>query len=258
MTDQNSNTGKQSGATQMQFLLLAILFGATIAAQLISLAFGRADAEQSFASMILPSVIFLSVVTLPSIWVGIRLGRPIGLGTPLIEALLSKQPGAYRQLVKDAVLAGILGLLVGGLILLIRVFSEPYLPAELPAFGHRGVIGGLAVSLGAAVAEEVWFRLGLMTLLVWSVARMAGQLEPRPIVVWSIIFVAAVGFGMAHLPQLMSYGAASPFAIGGTIFGNSLVGMLYGWCYWRRGLIAAIVAHFSVDVVLHVLPALAG
>jgi membrane protease YdiL (CAAX protease family) len=53
----------------------------------------------------------------------------------------------------------------------------------------------------------------------------------------------------------MSYGAASPFAIGGTIVGNSVVGVLYGWSYWRRSLVAAMVAHFAVDVVLHVLPA---
>jgi membrane protease YdiL (CAAX protease family) len=35
------------------------------------------------------------------------------------------------------------------------------------------------------------------------------------------------------------------------------VGVLYGWCYWRRGLLAAMVAHFSADIVLHALPALA-
>jgi membrane protease YdiL (CAAX protease family) len=35
------------------------------------------------------------------------------------------------------------------------------------------------------------------------------------------------------------------------------VGLLYGWCYWKRSLIAAMVAHFSVDVVIHVLPAMA-
>jgi membrane protease YdiL (CAAX protease family) len=174
----------------------------------------------------------------------------------LIAALLSRQPGSSQQLLEDARLAGVLGLILGGLLLLVRLISEPYLPPELPAFGHRGAIGGLSVSVGAAVAEEVWFRLGLMTLMVWCVARSLGHREARPIVAWPIIVLTSVAFGMAHLPQLMSYGAGAPFAIGGTIVGNSVVGILYGWLYWRRSLIAAMVAHFSVDVVLHVLPAL--
>lgn len=73
---------------------------------------------------------------------------------------------------------------------------------------------------------------------------------------WSIIVITSLGFGMAHWPQLVSYGAGSPVAMAGTLFGNGVVGILYGWCFWRRSLLAAMVAHFSVDVVLHVLPAL--
>jgi len=60
---------------------------------------------------------------------------------------------------------------------------------------------------------------------------------------------------LAHLPQLASYGAAAPIAVGATIAGNVIVGILYGWCYWRMGLAAAVTAHFAVDVVLHVLTA---
>lgn len=154
-------------------------------------------------------------------------------------------------------MACILGVAVGGLLLLIRQLSAPYLPPEIPAYGHRGVIGGLAASFGAAVAEEVWFRLGLMTLMIWCAARLLKDRTPRPTAVWTIIVFSSVAFGMAHLPQLISYGAGSPFAIGGTVIGNTVVGILYGWCYWKMGLFAAMIAHFSVDVVIHVLPAFA-
>lgn len=41
-----------------------------------------------------------------------------------------------------------------------------------------------------------------------------------------------------------------------TIIGNTLVGTVCGWIFWQRSLIAAILTHFSVDLVLHVLPAL--
>ena len=236
--------------------LLLVIFAATIGAQLLSLAFGRQNVAQDVLSILAPSLVFLSVVTLPLAALGLALGRGMNLGAPLIAALLQRQPGAFRKLRSDAGLAIALGLAAGAVLLLVRQFAHPYLPTELPAFGHRGVIGGLSVSLGAAVAEEVWFRLGAMTVLVWIGARLFGHKTARPVVAWPAIVITAFGFGLAHLPQLMSYGADSPFAIGGTILGNCAVGVLYGWCYWRRSLLAAIVAHFSVDGVLHVLPAL--
>lgn len=244
-----------STATQPIFIPLLIIWLVTVLFQLGSLAYGRSTDEQSFQSIVLPSILFISLITIPLGGLGIWLGRKVGLGTPLLAALIRKQPGAIHKLIKDAGLAIMLGFTIGGMLVLIRMVSEPYLPSELPAFGHRGVIGGLFVSAGAAVGEEVWFRLGLMTILVWFVARLFGHQETRPIVAWPIIILASIGFGLAHLPQLMSYGAGSPFAIWGTIIGNSMVGILCGWCYWRRSLIAAMIAHFSVDIVIHVFPA---
>ena len=244
-----------STAAQPIFIPLLIIWLVTVLFQLGSLAYGRSNDEQSFQSIILPSILFISLITIPLGGLGIWLGSKVGLGTPLLAALMRKQSGTIYKLIKDAGLAIMLGFTIGGMLVLIRIVSEPYLPSELPAFGHRGVIGGLFVSAGAAVGEEVWFRLGLMTILVWFVARLFGHQETCPIVAWPIIILVSIGFGLAHLPQLMSYGAGSPFAILGTIIGNSMVGILCGWCYWRRSLIAAMIAHFSVGIVIHVFPA---
>lgn len=248
-------TPKPASPSQATLLTLFVLFLFTISAQLVSLAFGRSNEELSFSSIILPSVLFLSVLTLPAISVGLALGRQIGLGAPFLTALLSGESDGLRRLGRDAIQVSVLGVALGGLLLLIRQVCEPYLPPEIPAYGHRGALGGLSVSFGAAVAEEVWFRLGLMTLLVWCGVRVLGDRSPRPMIVWPIIVLSSVAFGAAHLPQLISYGAGSPFAIGGTVLGNTAVGVLYGWCYWKRSLIAAMIAHFSVDIVIHVLPA---
>ncbi|MCB1055436.1 MAG: CPBP family intramembrane metalloprotease [Acidobacteria bacterium] len=237
------------------FPLATVLFLLTLAAQLFSLAFGRVDAARSFSSIVLPSAVFLSVLTVPSVWLGLVLGQRIGLGAPRFAGMLSGERGSLAKAGRDAGLAGGLGVALGAVLLLVRYLSQPYLPPEIPAYGFRGALGGLAVSVGAAVAEEVWFRLGLMTLLVWVVMKLRGHDTVRPVVAWTILVGTAVAFGMAHLPQLLSYGAGSPFAIGGTVLGNTAVGILYGWCYWRRSLFAAMVAHLSVDVVLHVLPA---
>jgi hypothetical protein len=34
---------------------------------------------------------------------------------------------------------------------------------------------------------------------------------------------------------------------------DGFVGMVFGWQYWRHGLVAAMVAHASAHIVLHVL-----
>lgn len=245
------------GARPSHWVLLLGLYALTLAAQFISLAFGRAQLEHDLATMVLPSLLFLSVLTLPSAWVGLRLGPSLGLGAPRFAALLAREPGATRALARDLVVAGTAGLLLGATFLAVRYAAQPYLPAELPEPGFRGAWGGLAVSFGAAVGEEVWFRLGLMTLMVWAVTRLSGKREPSSVAVWSIIVITALGFGLAHVPQMIAYGAASPIAVASTVLGNVSVGVLYGWCYWRRGLLAAMIAHFSADIVLHSLPALA-
>jgi hypothetical protein len=147
-------------------LPVIVRFVLTIVAQRISLAFGRSHEEQSFSSIVFPRIPVLSAVALPLSTLGVVLGRQIGLGTPLLAALPSRRPGSARQL--------------------------------------RGVIGGLSVSLGAAVADEVWFRRGPMTLLIWIVARLLGHRAVRPGVAWTSIVIASVGCGLAHLPQLAS------------------------------------------------------
>ena len=39
---------------------------------------------------------------------------------------------------------------------------------------------------------------------------------------------------------------------------NGIGGIVFGWLYWKRGLLAAVLAHFSADVVLHVVVPLLG
>jgi len=243
-------------ATQSAYtftLPLVVLLSLTLVAQLASVAY---TAEQDFTAVFLPSVIALLVITIPLAALGLWLGTQIGLGTPLLTALISRRPGAGRQLARDALLALSLGLVVGVFLWILRIATAPYLPPDLPVLGHRGVVGGLLVSVGAAVGEEVWLRLGVMTILAWLLLRLLGHAGLKPRVAWAAIVMAAIIFSLIHLPQLAAANAATPIGIVATIFGNTLVGTVYGWLFWQRSLIAAILAHFSVDLVLHVLPAL--
>ena len=235
------------------WLLLLVLVSLTLVTQLASVSY---TSTQSFSDIFLPSSVALLVVTVPLAALGLWLGSKIGLGTPLLTALLTRSPDAGRQLGRDTRLAVSLGLSIGLLLWILRIVSAEFLPPELPDLGHRGAVGGLLVSISAAIGEEVWLRLGVMTTLAWLIMRALGQPALRPQVAWTAIVMAALGFGAIHLPQLAAAGAATTIGITATMLGNTLVGIVCGWLFWQRGLIAAILAHFSIDVVLHVLPAL--
>lgn len=250
---------RQSGGTAItlhtKWLPLLVLVSLTLVTQLASVSY---TSTQGFSDIFLPSTAALLVVTMPLAALGLWLGSTIGLGTPLLTALLTRSPDAGQRLGRDTLLAVGLGLSIGLFLWILRIVSEEFLPPDLPELGHRGAIGGLLVSISAAVGEEVWLRLGVMTTLAWLIMRTLGQPVLSSKVAWTAIVIAALGFGAIHLPQLAAAGAATTIGIAATMLGNTLVGIVCGWLFWQRGLIAAIVAHFSIDVVLHVLPALLG
>lgn len=235
------------------FLPLIALVCLTLVTQLGSLAY---TFDGSFLSVAGPSALVLCGITIPLAASGLILGQKIGLGAPLLTDLLNRVSGSGRKLCSDAWLSISLGLGLGILLLLLRFAARPHLPPELPELGHRGVVGGLMVSISAAVGEEVWLRLGVMTILAWIFLRLLGRHKVSPVVGWFAVVVSAFAFAAIHLPQLASYGAANSVGVVGTILGNTFVGVLFGYLYWRRSLIAAMLAHFAVDLALHVLPAL--
>ena len=161
----------------------------TLVTQLASVAFnawvaGQApDApERSLQTILIVGAVVLSTITIPSAGLGLFLGRQVGLGAPLLTDLLRRRTGAAGRLWRDVMLALPLGFGVGTSLILMRMATADYLPPELPAFGHRGALAGLLLSVGAAVAEETWIRLGVMTTLAWLGASLLGHSEIRPMV----------------------------------------------------------------------------
>jgi membrane protease YdiL (CAAX protease family) len=72
---------------------------------------------------------------------------------------------------------------------------------------------------------------------------------------WIAILISGLAFGVAHLPSAVVMGIElTPLYIVRTLILNS-VGILYGWLYWKRGFESAMLAHFSTDLIVHVLTA---
>jgi membrane protease YdiL (CAAX protease family) len=66
-------------------------------------------------------------------------------------------------------------------------------------------------------------------------------------------------FGAIHLPQAFAFFGASLALVAFVLVGNGLPGLIFGWLYWRKGLVAAMVCHAVVDIVTKVIiPLVAG
>lgn len=224
---------------------LILLFIMTVLSQLAFPVYSASISSQAITPLLLPSLLFISALTIPSLAVGSMLNLKVSAGCPPISV-------PTKTGLQFAILSG---LALGIALLILRFVLQPHLPDGLPDYGFRGAIGGFLVSLGAAVAEEVWFRYGLLTLVFYAYLTLTKAETLSQISALMLITLVAFVFGLAHLPQLLSFGAGSLFAIWATILGNVAVGILYGWCFWKYGLFAAIIAHFTLDLVLHVLPA---
>lgn len=197
---------------------------------------------------------------------GLFFANRIGLGLPIVEASLNGES------VKDKVLAIlplsiIIGVMASLLIIGLDVFV--FQPALLRELGDSvnnlnlqtaqpPAWQGFLASFYGGISEEVMLRLFVMSLLAWLGSFISKTTEGKPTsaVFWTANIFAAVLFGLGHLPATALLIPLTPLVITRAIVLNGLAGVAFGWLYWKRGLESAIVAHFSADIVLHVLLAL--
>jgi uncharacterized protein (DUF697 family) len=193
------------------------------------------------------------------IFFGMKLSRKVGLNVPILEGLITKE-GLGTETKRISILALLSGLIVGFLILgidliFINIFENIELLKSYPGQPDPElwqIILGLPYG---AIAEEVAMRFFTMTLLLWlftKSTRNSGG-EPRQAGYWFAIIIAAILFGASHLPTVLYYIGFSAIPIFRIIFLNSLGGIVFGWLYWKYGIEYAMISHFGMDFVLHVL-----
>jgi membrane protease YdiL (CAAX protease family) len=198
--------------------------------------------------------------------VGLLLACRIGLGLPFLEGWLNGRP-IWQRLPRVAALAVPVGAIGGALIIAIDkwVFS-PRLKVLLAASGAPASATaappawqGLLASFYGGIAEEVLLRLLVLTLLAWLGSLISHDAHDRPTlaVLWIANVLAAVLFGLGHLPGTAAAGIPlTALVVVRAVVLNGLLGIAFGWLYWTRGLESAIIGHFSADLILHVLLAL--
>ncbi|MGZ7068531.1 MAG: CPBP family glutamic-type intramembrane protease, partial [Methanobacterium sp.] len=192
------------------------------------------------AAQIIQNIIIFAV----AIFIGLYLYKKVDLSIPVLEGWLRGNP------VKDY-LKSILGISIGlgvaaGILIIVLdiLFAGGLnLNATLLAQSPPPWQGFLAGFYGG-INEEILLRLFLMTLLVWIFFKIkkTGEGRPTKAGIWLAIILAAVIFGIGHLPNLALITALTPQIIARTIILNSILGIITGWLYWKRGLESAMIS----------------
>ena len=238
--------------------LFFILLVASVIANLIvfpyTMTITSTPASKVTAFVIFASVIQSIVEFSIAIFIGLYFAKKVGFGFPVLESWL-KGEGVASHL--KPILPISIGLGILGSVLVI-VFSLLYVPfSDLLQQTLMSVPfwqSFLAIFYGG-IGEEILFRLCLMTVLVWITFKIkkTSTGTPTAIGVWSAILISAVLFGLGHLPVASSYVSINTMTITEAIVNNGIIGLICGWLYWKKGLESAMIAHFSSDIVLHLI-----
>ncbi|MEG4534961.1 CPBP family intramembrane glutamic endopeptidase [Microcoleus sp. D2_18a_D3] len=186
-------------------------------------------------------------------WIGLRLGNSIGLDTPIARALVYRQP--FAPISKSALNTALIVGCIGGIVLIgLSLGFEPWMPPTVtPTTLKIDLWKRILASFYGGITEELLLRLFGMTLIAWLLWKIFERDKPQPstLIFWLAIVAAAILFGVGHLPAAANVWALTPIVVIRTITLNALLGIPFGFLYWRWGLEYAMLSHFLADLVLH-------
>jgi membrane protease YdiL (CAAX protease family) len=184
-----------------------------------------------------------------AIFLGLYLKNKINFHLPLLEALVSHKD--YKKVIREI---SLLSALLGSITALIIYVTDHLFALQGSAISTSQNLAPVWQKLLAAfyggITEEILMRLFLMTLFIWIGTKLTRQRQPTQTVIIIAILVAAVIFGLGHLPITASLTKITPIIIARAIFLNGIGGIIFGWLYWKKGLESAMIAHFTADIFL--------
>ena len=208
-----------------------------------------AKAGQPMYVIVLASILQTAILLAITIFFGLKFSQWLGL--PQITTSDSKHP--LKKTLRDiAVLAIPLGVITGVLIILGDKLFSPYIPELTLANSQIAIWKTLLASLYGGIVEEILMRLFLVSLFAWLMGKIfrSTAVIKNNWIMWSAIIVAALLFGLGHLPITASITEITPLVVIRAIVLNGIGGLVFGWLYWKKGLEYAMVAHLTADIVL--------
>lgn len=215
----------------------------------------------SMQSLILSGLKENLMFLVPAAAIGLWVARKIGLGAPYLESWFDGAPRPARpfsSIVGPAAFwATVTALIAFGVDGFFRYALNITTPA--PEIHARIAVAwwrsGLA-SFWAPWAEETFDRLFLLSLLAWLLVklfRVSDNGRGRWIALWAANVATALFFGWYHIDNEALFVDPVPLIVASrTILIILPAGLAFGWVYIRHGLEAAILSHFIIDVIVHV------
>lgn len=195
--------------------------------------------------------------------VGLGVANRIGFGAPILADSLAGLPikKKYGHIWLPVIL---IGLAISAIVVFLdKLIFNPIIQNQfqtgglnLPETIHPPIWEGFLASFYGGFTEEILLRLFLMSLLIWIFSKTLQRQDhqPTPLVIWSAILSAALAFGLGHLPTAIAAGLPlNTLEVTRILLLNCLPGIVFGWLYWKLGLESAMIAHFSGDVLMHVI-----
>ena len=240
-----------------------VLFGMTLVGAIAILPYSLKLSGDKLAQVKLPRPVLLLISTLQTAIlmaiataVGLLAAHAIGVGAPFIEGALAGKDewGAFVSVVPISIGLGAAAFVV--MALLERFWFASHVPEVLRnSDANAKPWMRFLASFYGGIDEEILTRLFLVSGLAWLIGLVWQNSNSVPTngAFWIAIILAAVLFGLGHLPTTRSLTALTPTLIMRAIMLNGVAGIAFGWLFWQYGLEAAMVAHFSADLLLHVL-----
>jgi hypothetical protein len=192
-------------------------------------------------------------------YLGLRICKIIGIEpTPVLSG--------KTRLKEYLTISVVSGIAVGVAIVLLDllldfVFVFPDLGAGT---GNPSAFAGFLASFYGGIGEEVLLRLffvPFLCLLIIGAMKLLGyanKWKATDNIVWVSVIVAAIVFGLGHLPGTAAILPITPPVVLRAVLLNGIGGVVFGWLFFRKGLEFAMISHFSLDIVLHVFLPLIG
>lgn len=113
---------------------------------------------------------------------------------------------------------------------------------------HYHDMGILSRIFYGGFVEEIIFRWGIMSLVLWILQFMIKPLNITAVII--AIGISSMLFALAHLPSIKMVSAKPTRSMYiYTMIGNVWVGLFTGWAFLEAGIFSAIIVHILFHIV---------
>jgi Type II CAAX prenyl endopeptidase Rce1-like len=227
--------------------MLAITSVSLVEQRLAKLSPERLANVPSLWVLMLLQALQLTVLLAISILIGIGCAYRVGLRSHLIDYWVFHTPKIPYSLTEMKWSLGV-GAATTIIVLLLDRLMQPALPEALRAANTEpNWLSSLTAMLYGGITEEILMRWGLMSLLVWIAWKVLKQgiTLPSQGMYQGAIVLAALVFGLLHLPATAAIVPLTPLVIIRAILLNGIAGIAFGWLFWQYSLEAAMLSHVS-------------